>query len=87
MCLCMLKKYFYILFLLCFISLVACGKTEKNDNKQIKEDWLPNIENSNQILLYDRFDQRILTYDTTKFSVIKKIILLIIFNLNLMNLF
>lgn len=68
----MLKKYFYILFLLCFISLVACGKTEKNDNKQTKEDWLPNIENSNQILLYDRFDQRILTYDTTKFSVIKK---------------
>ncbi len=64
-----MKKYCYILFLLFFISIVTYGKIDHVGDKKY---WLPSVENSNEILLYDRFDQRIFTYDTTTFSVIEK---------------
>lgn len=82
-----MKKNKYCLVLFCLICIIfGCNKNEvkeennrnsttiqnEGNNNITTFDWLPTAKNDNEILLYDKFDQRILSYDTKTNRIVTK---------------
>lgn len=66
-----MKKVIQIVICIVFLGLMGCS------NKDIKEvsndyDWLPSVKNKDEILLYDKYDQRIVTYNKRNHNIVEK---------------
>ena len=76
-----IKKYLFTTSILALTLLTGCSLSENllilsNNIKQVKEleyyEWMPEIKNDTEIFLFDKFDQRIATYDTINHNIIQK---------------
>lgn len=69
----LLAAYIFLVFLLTGCSRADSLTGEKTATGQDKDyDWLPQTAGENEILLYDKYDQRIITYDIDQHKVIQK---------------
>lgn len=69
----LLAAYIFLIFLLTGCSRadsLTGGKTATGEDKDY--DWLPQTAGEKEILLYDKYDQRIITYDIDQHKVIQK---------------
>lgn len=69
----LLAAYIFLIFLLTGCSRadsLTGGETATGQDKDY--DWLPQTAGENEILLYDKYDQRIITYDIDQHKVIQK---------------
>ncbi len=69
----LLAAYIFLIFLLTGCSRadsLTGGKTATGQDKDY--DWLPQTAGEKEILLYDKYDQRIITYDIDQHKVIQK---------------
>lgn len=66
-----MKKLLLILCCILLFGLAGCNDNKKNigENSTSNYDWLPKTKNKNEILLYDKYDQRIIAYDKKNYSV------------------
>lgn len=69
-----MKKVLIILFCVIFCGLVGCGSNKDNTNTNVSGnyDWIPNAKNKDEILLYDKYDQRIVAYNKKNHMVTEK---------------
>lgn len=65
-----MRKILIILTTLVLLMLVSCSNAVTPNTP--KFDWLPSVKKADEILLYDRFDQRFVTYNTKTFSIVEK---------------
>lgn len=69
----LLAAYIFLVFLLTGCSRADSLTGEKTATGQDKDyDWLPQTAGEKEILLYDKYDQRIITYDIDQHKVIQK---------------
>lgn len=69
----LLAAYIFLIFLLTGCSRADSLTGEKTATGQDKDyDWLPQTAGEKEILLYDKYDQRIITYDIDQHKVIQK---------------
>ena len=69
----LLAAYICLIFLLTGCSRADSLTGEKTATGQDKDyDWLPQTAGEKEILLYDKYDQRIITYDIDQHKVIQK---------------
>lgn len=61
-----------IIFLaaLAMLMLSSCSHVVKSNSSSF--DWLPEAKGPDEILLYDRFDLRFVTYNTKTYSIVEK---------------
>lgn len=64
-------KKILILFCVIFFALTGCSSKD-NANGPSGYDWLPSTKNKNEILLYDKYDQRIVAYNKKNYNVTDK---------------
>lgn len=68
-----MKKVLPILFCIIFCGLVGCSGNKDNVNTNHNNyDWLPEVQSKNEILLYDKYDQRIVAYNKANHNVTEK---------------
>lgn len=69
-----MKKLLLILSCIMLCGLMGCndGRETIHHTETADYDWLPDAKNENEILLYDKYDQRILSYDKNRHEVITK---------------
>lgn len=69
-----MKKIILLLCCILLCGLTGCeNKQEKsNDDLEKNYEWLPSAKSDNEILLYDRYDQRIVSYDKSNHLVKEK---------------
>lgn len=71
-----INKNGFVLLLTALVVGLLSGCYDTNDGSasivQTGFDWLPRAKGEGEILLYDRYDQRFLTYDTSDFSIVEK---------------
>ncbi|TDQ33780.1 hypothetical protein [Aureibacillus halotolerans] len=63
-----MRKILIICLTTLVLMLVSCSHTVYTS----KMDWLPSVKESDEILLYDRVDQRLITYNTKTYSIVEK---------------
>lgn len=69
-----MKKVFLIVCCILLCGLTGCKDKQENNNGNLAEnyEWLPSAKKDNEILLYDKYDQRIVSYDKSKHLVKEK---------------
>lgn len=68
-----MKKILLILLCIVFCSLIGCNnKDDINKNASSDYDWLPSAKNEDELLLYDKYDQRIISFDKKNYNVTGK---------------
>lgn len=67
-----MKKVLLILFCIIFCGLAGCSSNKNNANFHTDYDWLPTTKNKNEILLYDKYDQRIVAYNKKSYNITEK---------------
>lgn len=67
-----MKKVWLILFCIIFCGLAGCSSNKNNANVHTDYDWLPTTKNKNEILLYDKYDQRIVAYNKKSYNITEK---------------
>lgn len=63
-----MRKTSILIFTILF-SLIVVSCSNKNSEAF---DWLPSVKSKDEILLYDRFDRKIVSYNTKTFSIVQK---------------
>lgn len=71
------KIHFFIAAVMVIAILNGCGYVSENtadrtDQQKAQYDWLPKLSNNHEIFLYDKFSQRIITYDAVLNKVIQR---------------
>lgn len=67
-----MKKVLLILLCILFCNLAGCSSNKNNADIHTDYDWLPSIKNKNEVLLYDKYDQRIVAYNKKNYNVTEK---------------
>ncbi len=68
-----MKKILLISLCIVFCSLVGCNnKDSTNKNVPSNYDWLPSTKNEDELLLYDKYDQRIISFNKKNYNVIER---------------
>lgn len=62
-----MKKILTIICCALLFCMIGCS-----ENKKGNYDWFPRVKNSNEILLYDKFDQRFIAYNEIEHGITQK---------------
>lgn len=67
---CMKKINIIVFAALVMLILSSCGQTDASQPSSY--DWLPEAKSPDEILLYDRFNQRFVTYNLKTYTIVNK---------------